>query len=218
MRIFDLWVVADWEARLLDLTQLAEPERWTYRHVPDSSALPILDSYIRYTFIRLSEQGRLAIADRVACFNTGLLTSSQEEIFGLFSVSDRFDSQKPVTPTNKKWFLKAWARAGDRVLTGFSSLPALASYWSDPAELIFNPALQVQLNVDHIVRDNLSRFPAELGGKLGTDGVPGDLSEGDDEHEPVDSVASHGAAPVQQAEINLLPLATRNALEGAMKH
>ena len=35
--------------------------------------------------------------------------------------------------------------------------------------------LQVQLNLDHIIRDNLARFPVELGGHLDANGVPTDL-------------------------------------------
>lgn len=210
--IFDFAFVADWQARLETLAALAEPERWTYRHTPSEKPLPILDTYVRHTFMRLTDQDRVVTSDRLACFNTGLLTPAQEEIFGVFSVSERHDTAKPIGPTNKKWFLKTWARAGDRVLTAFSSLPDLATYWTDPAELIFNPSLEVQLNVDHIVRDNLTRFPVELGGMLGTDGVPGDMSEPtideDIEHDE-DGDESSGDG---------IPLASRNALEGAMKH
>jgi hypothetical protein len=84
MRIFDFAKVAEWEKHLEHLADVAERERWTYRWVPDPSPLPILDSYVKHTFMRLSEQGQLAITERSACFNTGLLTPAQEELFGLF--------------------------------------------------------------------------------------------------------------------------------------
>jgi hypothetical protein len=180
MRICDYAKVADWDARLHVLAEMAEPERWTYLSVPDPSRLPVLDSYLRYTFVRLSEQGRIAESDRLACFNTGLLTPNQEEVFGVFTVSENFDPNGPIGQANRKWFLKTWARAGDRMLTDFMKLPELPSYWVDPAELVFNPALQVQLNLDHIIRDNLNRFPAELGGHLDINGVPTDLRESPD--------------------------------------
>lgn len=143
---------------------MAEPERWTYRAVPDKSPLPILDGYIRYTFVRAHAQNQVAETNRLSCFNTGLLTPGQEEIFGVFKVSDNFDKTKPAGRENRKRFLTTWARSGDRILTEFMSLPQLATYWSEPGELIFNPALQVQLNLDHIIRDTLNRFPEELGG------------------------------------------------------
>lgn len=217
MRIFDFAVVANWDERLDALARLAEPERWTFLRVPSSSHLPVLDSYVRYTFMRLAEENKIAQTERTAAFNTGLLTPGQEEIFGVFSVSDRFDPAQPLSPENKKWFLKTWARSGDRQLTELASLPSLASYWNDPAELVFNPALHVELNVDHIIRDNLSRFPEELGGHLDRDGVPTDIrlepAEEEDESEAEREEEHTLPAPAQE-----IPLATRNALDGAMKH
>ena len=209
MRIFDFALVTEWDSRLNDLANLAEPERWQYVRVPGQVPLPVLDSYIRHTFARLSEQTRIETTETIACFNTGLLTTSQEQIYGVFNVAQRFDGRLPVGPNNKKWFLKGWARAGDRVLTGFAQLPPLPTYWDDPGDLIFNPSLQVELNLDHIIRDNLNRFPEELGGRLGRDGVPDeeDASTEDEERD----------RQVNTEDIRV-PLALRNSLEGAMKH
>ncbi|MDX2252008.1 MAG: DUF3825 domain-containing protein [Nitrospira sp.] len=215
MRIFEYAKVADWDARLTDLAGLAEPERWAFHHVPDKSPLPVLDSYIRYTFLRAHEQGKFAETDRYACFNTGLLTPGQEELFALFRLSDNFHKDQPVSAQNKKWFLTAWARSGDRQLTEFMALPPLASYWSNPAELIFDPALQVQLNIDHIIKDNLNRFPVELGGHLEFDGVPSDLVASP---EIEDEASGENGTTTTVAVDKPIPLATRNALEGAMKH
>jgi len=213
--MFDYAKVADWDNRLAVLANMAEPERWTYQSVPDRSPLPVLDSYVRYTFVRVHDQNRIAESERTACFNTGLLTPNQEEIFGVLRVSDIYDPAVPVGPTNKKWFLTAWARSGERQLTDFFELPPLASYWSDPAELVFNPQLQVQLNLDHIIHDNLNRFPVELGGHLDVNGVPTDLTATPDiEAEPVSPTETPSGVDLT-ADI---PLATRNALEGAMKH
>jgi Domain of unknown function (DUF3825) len=209
-RIFDFAKVADWDDRLHALADMAEPERWKYLRVPSQSAQPVLDSYIKYTFVRVFDQQKIVEGDRLACFNTGLLTPGQEEIFGLFTVSESYDPTQPISFANKKWWLKSWARSGDRQLTDFMEFPRLVEYWNDPRELVFDPKLQVQLNLDHIVKDNLHRFPEELGGKVDKDGVPTDLGEelDADEGEPPESPA--GAQPI--------PLATRNSLEGAMKH
>lgn len=215
MRIFHFAKVADWDGRLGVLAEMVEKERWTYLSVPDESPLPVLDSYIRYTFLRVFEQGKVAETDRLACFNTGLLTPGQEEVFGVFRISDFFNPDQPISAHNKKWFLTAWARAGDRQLTEFLELPGLATYWTDPAELIFNPTLQVQLNLDHIIRHNLNRFPIELGGHLDVNGVPTDLAVSPD----IETEAASGDEEGAPAEAEpTIPLATRNALEGAMKH
>lgn len=213
MRIFDFAVVANWDDRLDVLAELAEPERWVYRALPSTQRLPILDSYMRHTFMRLVDERKVLETESAACFNTGLLTPGQEEIFGLFSVSDHFDETQPVSPQNKKWFLRGWARGGDRQLIPFSSLPRLASYWEEPSELLFNPHLHVELNLDHIARDNLARFPEELGGNLDRDGIPTDLaalSTGEAEELADEGVPA--SPPTRD-----VPLSTRNALDGAMK-
>ena len=59
--------------------------------MPGAVSDPILDAYVRYTFVRVHVQERIAEVARLACFNTGLLTPSQEEIFGVFRLSDRYD-------------------------------------------------------------------------------------------------------------------------------
>lgn len=212
MRIFDFSFVADWDSRLQSLAAMAEPERWTYLSVPDKSPLPVLDSYMRYTFLRIHDQGKIAETDQLACFNTGLLTPQQEEIFGVFTVSEHYDPARPVGHNNKRWFLSSWARSGERQLTNLMALPTLASYWTDPGELVFNPSLQVQLNLDHIVRENLDRFPVELGGSLSASGVPENLRETPDIEDEADTDNKEGETE------RSVPLSTRNALEGAMKH
>lgn len=175
MRIFDYAYVANWDERLGVLAELAEPERWAYLTVPDESHFPILGSYLRFTFLRLHEQSKIAETDDLACFNTGLLTPAQEEIYGVFTVSDRYDPTRRQGHENRKWFLKLWARSGDRILSAFPILPSLATYWTDPAELIFDPSLEVRPNIDHILRENLNRFPVDFGGQVDANGIPQDL-------------------------------------------
>lgn len=211
-RVFDFAKVADWEDRLQSLAEIAEPERWTYLSVPSTSPLPVLESYIKHTFIRAFDQQTIVEAEQLACFNTGLLTPGQEELFGLFTISETYDRAQPISAANKKWWLKSWARSGDRMLTDFMEFPRLAEYWSDSKELIFDPKLQVQLNLDHIVKDNLERFPVELGGKVDEKGVPAGATDQHDEDDS-DFVPAEGATDMRP-----IPMATRNALEGAMKH
>src|SRR5438477_4720655 len=145
--IFNFAKVADWHDRLAALAEMAEPERWSYLQAPSKSPRPILESYIRYTFHRVHDQQKIVEADRLACFNTGLLTPGQEEIFGVFTISETYDPTEPISLINQKWWLKTWARSGDKILTDFVELPSLAEYWSDSKELIFDPKLQVQLNL-----------------------------------------------------------------------
>ncbi|NTW28223.1 MAG: DUF3825 domain-containing protein [Coriobacteriia bacterium] len=209
----DYAFVSAWENRLQSLARLAEPERWTYRSVPDVSPLPVLEAYIRHTFERVCEQHKICESEEFSCFNTGLLTPNQEEVFGLFQVSDRFDPSQPLCSTNRKWFLTKWITSSDRRLTEFMEVPRLPTYWEDPAETVFNPYLHVQVNFDHIICENLNRFPVELGGNLGSNGVPLEPDSEEDVEESEDSDSENA----EEADI-AVPLATRNALEGAMKH
>lgn len=219
MRIFDFAVVADWEDRLDDLAAAAERERWTYvsAPAPHGVRLPILDSYIKFTFLRLAEEGKIGEVDDLACFNSGLLTPGQEEIFGVFTLSDHFNALQPIAHDNKKWFLKTWARSGDRILANLASLPGLASYWDDPGELVLNPASPVRPNIDHILRDNLNRFPQSLGGEVDENGVPLDLAE----LPPIDEYQPEGQDEFDEAaesEPMGFPHIARIALEGAIEH
>src|SRR5439155_14777615 len=115
------------------------PERWTYRHVATRSPLPVLDNYVRHTFARCFDQQKVIENDQLACFNTGLLTPGQEEIFAVFTVSEDYDRSQPITIANKKWWLKSWARSGDKMLTDFMEFPRLAEYWVIPKTLVFDP-------------------------------------------------------------------------------
>lgn len=213
LRIFDYAKVSDWDDRLGHLAQMAEPERWVYQHVKDRSPLPVLDSYLRYTFLQAHEQGKLAETDRLASFNTGLLTPGQEEIFAVFRPHGTFDPTRESSVTNKKWFLGGWYPSGDRLLTDFMNLPLLATYWKEPGDLIFDPGLRVQPNLDHIIRENLDRFPEELGGRLNSDGIPRDLKSSPD----IEDEGSESTAEVPSDAVPVIPRRTRNALEGAMK-
>lgn len=99
------------------------------------------------------------VSDR-ACFNTGLLTPGQEEIFGVFTTNENYDASRRVSGTNKKWTLVSWARSGDRILTAFRALPEMASYWSDPGQLVLDPALHVEPNIDHILPEQPPSVPS----------------------------------------------------------
>lgn len=72
--------------------------------------------------------------------------------------------------------------------------------------------------MDHIIRDNLNRFPAELGGHLDVNGVPTDLATSPDIEADAAAEGNEGPTTESHHEEYIVPLAARNALEGAMKH
>ena len=154
----------DWAA---GLAARAEPEDWNRYGEADeqNGSFPILVSYLKHTFARLDVEERtggdgskIAIADaedgRYACFNTGLVTPLQEEIFAFFN-------ENRTTPELTPWHFVDFVEESDRRLDARfgGRLPELPRYFDDPSVLIYNPDLPLVMDATHIVRDNLDRFP-----------------------------------------------------------
>lgn len=151
---------ASWApSSLLTLAGLAQPEDWTYRRTSSERPVPILRSYIVYTFRRAHLQGRVAViedeTERYATFNTGLLTPHFERIFGFFVEQTRPEYEQP-------WFLLGFYRESDYRLLRFQRLPDRATYFDSPADLLYDPRLDFRIQYEHIVNDRVERFPAAL--------------------------------------------------------
>ena len=102
--LFEFAYLGDLPQKLDALAQLAAPEEWEYHHEtpdparpPPTIPHPALVSYLRYTFKRLQEEGKVVESDGRAAFNTGLATPLQEEIFAYLEPNQRQDAQR--------WFL-----------------------------------------------------------------------------------------------------------------
>lgn len=153
---------AVWAAQLADL---AEPEHWNYREKPAKDPFAVLRSYVKYTFLRLDElpdHVRVADDETHLSFNTGLVTPFQEQIFAVFR-------RRPKGELGPPWILKGFEKASSvAFLQRFGGkLPPLASYFSDPAELVFDTRLSLSVNVEHVPHDP-ARFPDALKGSRHT--------------------------------------------------
>ena len=139
------------------LTKLAESEDWDYKITTSSSPHPILRNFVTYTYKRLVEEKKISIThdEEYCCWNTGLITPSQEPIYILFSKNKLAGSQP-------YWHFWKFARKGEWELSKFPSLPEMAHYFDDPSVLVFDTRKELRVNVEHVVSENLSRFPAEL--------------------------------------------------------
>ena len=151
--LYDFAFVPNVDQRIAELATLAQEDDWSYRHAQSAKPHPILYSYLHYTFARIEAETKIAYStgNAKACFNTGLVTPNQEEIFALF-VPNANTNQQP-------WCLHGFRRESERELTDFGRLPELASYFSDPAELLYDTRLPLRKNVDHIIDNNKDRFP-----------------------------------------------------------
>lgn len=139
------------------LADLAESEDWEYKVTSSSHTHPILRNYITYTYRRLAEEKKIAVTEdeEYACFNMGLITTTQEPIYAVFS-KNKLDGFAPY------WHFWKFCRRGEWDLNRFATLPDMAHYFDDPSSLVYDCRKELRVNIEHIVRDNLERFPHAL--------------------------------------------------------
>lgn len=143
----------NFDALIDELKELAMDENWDYQCNPTGQH-PILKSYVRYTFEKLYREGKVMEEGGKSVFNTGLVTENQETIYGL--------SVKNKKVCDIKWYFLGWRKESDRNLTTFAELPEHANYFDNPSDLIYDTSLDLRANVDHIIDDNIERFPESL--------------------------------------------------------
>jgi hypothetical protein len=138
------------------LARLAEAEDWDYNDPTSTNPHPILRNYVTYTYSRVAEEKKISVTpdEENCCWNTGLITSRQEPIFALFSKNKLADNQP-------YWHFWKFTRKGEWELNRFASLPDMAHYFEDPSVLVFDTRKELRVNVEHIVADNITRFPTD---------------------------------------------------------
>jgi Domain of unknown function (DUF3825) len=145
---------ADWPAELAELV-LEEP--WDDE---GNGQYPILTNYVRYYVRRAGEEGvwMEGVSPeglRVSAFDTGLLSKHFEPVYAVF--------EENKNPGRQPWVHKEWAVPSSGRMRDFD-LAALRRvvFFTDPAEAVYDPRLPVIPNLEHILDDNVDRYPAEL--------------------------------------------------------
>lgn len=153
-QLFDFAYIQNSQQMLDNLSVLAEPENWDYQNTTTAQHKPVLLNFLKHTYRRLVEEGKVARSDSddLATFNTGLVTPSQEPIYALFD--------RNTIPNRQPWHFMKFVRRGEQALNAFSQLPELASYFTNPSVLVLDCNKDLRVNVEHIVSDNKTRFPA----------------------------------------------------------
>jgi hypothetical protein len=134
-----------------ELTSLAMNENWDYNNSPTGNH-PILVNYVHHTFEKVECENKIEKEGEFCCFNTGLVTENQEEIFGYFQVNKRPGTTIP-------YYFIGWRKSSDRDLSKFSRLAEIATYITYSTDLIYDVSLELRVNIDHIIQDNKTRFP-----------------------------------------------------------
>ncbi|HWI51924.1 MAG TPA: DUF3825 domain-containing protein [Symbiobacteriaceae bacterium] len=139
---------------LEELATLAIPEKWTYDNFASRQKYPILRSYVAKTYERVKQQGKLIRQDGRVLFNTGLINKWFKEIY---VVCDE-------DPANSASLLGARpVLENDRVvLEAFKNrTPAIATFFDQLSDVMFDPTLEVVTNDVHIIEENIARIPRE---------------------------------------------------------
>lgn len=153
MKLFDYVWFKDFHSSIEELKNTAMKEDWDYKKGPLGKN-PILENYIKHTFIKLYNEGKVLEQNGYSIFNTGLVTDYQEEIYAF--------SQQNRRPGTIKWYFLGWRKASDRDLMKFTNLPENANYFSNSSDLIYDTSLELRTNVNHIIDDNIERFPESM--------------------------------------------------------
>ena len=139
--------------KLSILANLAQKEIWTFKSIREEDPFRILRKYFEFTYDRIKEEGKLLISNdnTFACMNTGLLTVYDQEIVAIFTKSNR--------PKYLPWYLTGFFKDGDRFFREkFSAVPEMADYFDHVQDVIYDKNLEIDLNINHIIGDNLPRF------------------------------------------------------------
>jgi len=140
-----------------ELAETAQPERWDDEGLGRQS---ILRNYLRYYTRRVLEEGKWLETEgpngqTVSAFDTGLLSRHHEPIYAVFEANRNTDRQP--------WVHQEWAAPSSPRLRPFGSdVPEQALFIQDPADMVFDPRLTVVSNIEHIVNDNVDRYPEAL--------------------------------------------------------
>ena len=197
--LFEFAFIPDMNTRLGELADMAMPENWNYRHTNSLQPHPILYNYLHHTFMRLKDENKICEIQNWACFNTGLVTENQEEIFALFELNKK-------TETTTKWFFQQFCRESDRNLLRFGRLPSIANYFEDPAELLYDTRLDLRKNLDHIIDKNQDRFPAPFN----------DASNSDSKHQlriALDGAIDHAIKRIKRNYKTAVPQFYENTIQ-----
>jgi len=122
--------------------------------------LPILTSYLNYTFVRLQQQeGRIAYSpdNTKACINTGLQSNEGKDIFATF-----YKTAGAKERDLPDWTLYTYCDGFSDKVSDFEPLPDIATYIDDPSDLVFDHRLGIEVNHNHILNKNKDRLPDVL--------------------------------------------------------
>jgi hypothetical protein len=179
-----------WEAPYEELARMAKHEEWNFKseefRKEYKQRFPILTNYLNYTFLRAQELDLISFSkdESKGCFNTGLQTEKDKDIFATFyregenllQEEDLVEFEltkneqgwrainvlkKDKTPIYEdKWVLSSFEDSYSDSLKPFRRLPDLPVYITDASDLVFDVNFEIDVNFDHIIDERDNRLPS----------------------------------------------------------
>ncbi|MFE3945885.1 DUF3825 domain-containing protein [Streptomyces sp. NPDC059118] len=139
-----------------ELARMAADEPWDRFSPAEQGSLAVLKHYVTWTFEHsLVTESVVPSPDRQTCvFNTRLVTSQQEDIYGVFLPNRQAGRQD--------WRLAGWRVADVPQLEAYTELPEAASYSQDAHAYVFDWDLPVTFAARQLTPMVSSLFPAAL--------------------------------------------------------
>ena len=137
MDIYDYMYWGDYNAQIQALAEKALPEKWSFEDKEDNS---ILKNYLKYTFNKLQDEGKVIETDTYCVFNTGLFSHYYVPIYVYGELN------KNTAENAARWYFKGFKdeyELGNMDIE--SDFPERADYFSNPDRLVFNWHYKCQL-------------------------------------------------------------------------
>lgn len=166
-KLFQFAYFKDYQLSIDFLAGLTPLEQWDFHGVKKKKKA-ILKKYLEYTYQRLVEEDKISFTsdNKHACFNTGLVTKQLEDIYALFS-----ENAVQGEGVSRYFFIAFVKKSDSQLLRLFSrNMPEKADFFQHPEDLIFNPNCDIIPDIDHIITDNIDRFPSYIQ-SMGEDGI-----------------------------------------------
>ncbi len=151
-----------WDCIYQDLSGMAKSEPWDFinqEFKKEGRNYPILVNYLNYTFLRALEQGKVCYSSDpdYACFNTGLQTQNEKDIFALFyKTKNATENDKP------DWSFYKFVDSYSSDLKPYGKTPEIPTYITDSTDLVFDVKYDIEINTAHIIDNNSERLPEVL--------------------------------------------------------
>ena len=124
----------NWEEYTDQIASIAESEDWSNETYPNNG---ILVNYMKHTYEKLHDEGKIIVTKEYSIFNTGLFTETYEPIYAYAAPDESISFLTPYELCN----------------LGIDNYPEQANYYEDPSLLLFDWHYKINVRPEHIIDD-----------------------------------------------------------------